>query len=67
MVVYPDIQRKAQAAVEAAVGKDRLPEFDDILSIPYLHAVVKETLRWHPVAPLGSSTFSLIFGLWRRC
>ncbi|TFK69835.1 cytochrome P450 [Pluteus cervinus] len=53
MVVHPDIQRKAQAAIEAAVGKDRLPEFEDIQSIPYLHAIVNETLRWHPVAPLA--------------
>jgi cytochrome P450 len=52
MVQNPDIQKKAQAAVDSVVGTDRLPDFSDN-SIPYLDAVLKEVLRWQPVAPLG--------------
>lgn len=51
MTLYPDVQKKAQAAVDAVVGHDRLPDFQD--NIPYLDAVVREVLRWRPVLPLG--------------
>ena len=45
MVMYPDIQRKAQAEVDRVVGRDRLPDFSDEDSIPYVTALMKETLR----------------------
>ncbi|TFK69827.1 cytochrome P450 [Pluteus cervinus] len=56
MNLYPDVQRKAQEEIEVAVGKDRLPEFDDLTpeNVPYLHAVVKEALRWQPALPLAA-------------
>ncbi|KAF8193905.1 cytochrome P450 [Mycena galopus ATCC 62051] len=52
MTLYPWVQRKAQAAVDEVVGRDRLPEFQD--NIPYVDAVVREVLRWRPVLPLGT-------------
>lgn len=55
MVLHPEAQQTAQRAILEAVGHDRLPEFDDIQAIPYLHAVVREALRWNPVIPMGSS------------
>ncbi|KAJ7745595.1 cytochrome P450 [Mycena maculata] len=51
MTMYPDIQKKAQAAIEEVVGQGRLPDFDD--KIPYIDALVREVLRWRPVAPLA--------------
>ncbi|KAG1768028.1 cytochrome P450 [Suillus placidus] len=53
MVLNPEVQAKAHAEINRVVGKDRLPDFDDRPSLPYLEAVLRETLRWHPVAPLG--------------
>lgn len=53
MVLNPEVQAKAQAEINRVVGKDRLPDFDDRPSLPYLEAVLRETLRWHPVTPLG--------------
>ncbi|KAI8982787.1 CyP450 monooxygenase [Trametes punicea] len=53
MVNYPDVQRKAQAELDAVVGPHRLPNFDDRDSLPYINAMVKECLRWHVVVPLG--------------
>ncbi|EIW87255.1 cytochrome P450 [Coniophora puteana RWD-64-598 SS2] len=53
MTLRPDVQRKAQAEIDAAVGPDRLPTADDLPSLPYIEALSKETLRWFPVAPLG--------------
>lgn len=53
MLLYPEVQRKAQEQLDAVVGRDRLPTFDDLESLPYIQAVVKEMLRWQPVTPLG--------------
>ncbi|KAJ7509506.1 cytochrome P450 [Mycena galericulata] len=50
MTMYPEVQKKAQAAVDEVVGDGRLPDFGD--SIPYVDALVREVLRWRPVMPL---------------
>jgi cytochrome P450 len=52
MTLYPDVQRKAQAEIDQIVGNSRLPIFSDEGALPYVQAIVKEALRWHPVAPL---------------
>ncbi|THH16031.1 hypothetical protein EW146_g4550 [Bondarzewia mesenterica] len=52
MVSHPEAQKKAQAEIDAVIGNDRLPNFDDENSLPYVNAVVKEVLRWRPVVPL---------------
>ena len=53
MLIYPDIQRKAQAEVDRVVGRDRLPDFSDESSLPYVTALVKEVLRYWTIAPLA--------------
>ncbi|KAI1785552.1 cytochrome P450 [Ganoderma leucocontextum] len=53
MSLHPSIQRKAQAELDTVVGPDRLPDFDDRESLVYLEAIIKETMRWMPSAPLG--------------
>nr|BAL05104.1 cytochrome P450 [Phanerodontia chrysosporium] len=53
MVLYPDVQQTAQAELDRVLGKDTLPTIEDRDSLPYVTAVVKETLRWHPVTPLA--------------
>lgn len=54
MVKYPKVQAKAQAELDAVLGKGNLPTFEDEESLPYLAAIVKESLRWEPVAPLAA-------------
>ncbi|WKA08299.1 hypothetical protein VitviT2T_026033 [Vitis vinifera] len=54
MVLHPDIQSKAQSEIDAVVGATRLVSDSDIHKLPYLHAIVKETLRMHPPGPLLS-------------
>lgn len=39
--------------MDAVVGADRLPDFDDRDALVYINAVVKEALRWHNVSPLS--------------
>ncbi|KAI0029194.1 cytochrome P450 [Vararia minispora EC-137] len=53
MTLNPDVQRKAQAEVDAVVGRDRFPTLADRPHLPYVEAVFKETLRWQPIAPLA--------------
>lgn len=53
MVENPHIWKRAQAEIDAIVGIDRLPEFDDRSSLPYIDAIIREVLRWRPVFPLG--------------
>ncbi|KAG2154162.1 cytochrome P450 [Suillus bovinus] len=53
MVLNPEVQAKAQAEIDEIVGKDRLPDFDDRPALPYVDAVLRETLRWYPVVPFG--------------
>ena len=53
MSLYPEVQARAQAEIDQIVGQGRLPSWDDHDSLPYLGALVKEVLRWNPVAPLG--------------
>lgn len=53
MVANPEVQVKAREEIDRVVGKDRLPGFQDRDNLPYVEAIVKETLRWQPLAPLG--------------
>lgn len=53
MAIYPEIQKKAQQELDSVLGGERLPSFDDHDSLPFINAIVKETLRWKPVLPIG--------------
>ncbi|KIK92994.1 hypothetical protein PAXRUDRAFT_12903 [Paxillus rubicundulus Ve08.2h10] len=53
MVLYPEVQEKVHAQIDTVVGKDRLPTLDDRRSLTYIDAIMRETLRWHPLAPLS--------------
>lgn len=54
MVLHPDIQAKAQYEIDRVVGTSRMVTDADIPNLPYVHAIVKETLRMHPPGPLLS-------------
>lgn len=45
--------KKARAELNAVVDSRRMPDFSDLDSLVYLRAVVKESMRWHNVAPFG--------------
>ncbi|KAF7302672.1 Cytochrome P450 [Mycena chlorophos] len=51
----PSFIPKAQAELDAVVGPNRMPDFSDLESLPYVRAIVNETLRWRPVAVLGGT------------
>uniref|UniRef100_A0A0A8ZZ60 Cyp8 n=1 Tax=Arundo donax TaxID=35708 RepID=A0A0A8ZZ60_ARUDO len=54
LVRHPAAQARLQAEVDAAVGPGGWPTDADVARMPYLQAVVKETLRAHPPGPLLS-------------
>lgn len=53
MCVFPEAQKKAQEEIDRVVGEDRMPEWSDESSLPYVSAVVSEVLRWRSVTTLG--------------
>ncbi|KAJ3774224.1 cytochrome P450 [Lentinula raphanica] len=48
MTCFPHVQREAQKELDRVVGKDRLPDYDDLSKelLPYLCAVIYETFRY---------------------
>ncbi|KAJ7483529.1 cytochrome P450 [Mycena latifolia] len=53
MLANPETQKKAQAELDSVIGPGQLPDFTDESALPYVSAVVKEVLRWQPVAPIA--------------
>ena len=56
-VKYPDFvvtaQKEIDEVVKAHAEGDHIPTFDDLESLPYIQATVKEVLRWRPVSAGG--------------
>ncbi|WOH06506.1 hypothetical protein DCAR_0625934 [Daucus carota subsp. sativus] len=52
LINHPKIMEKAVQEIYSVVGKNRLVKESDIMHLPYLQAIVKETLRLHPTGPL---------------
>ncbi|VVB10491.1 unnamed protein product [Arabis nemorensis] len=53
----PKILERLREEIDFVVGKSRLLQETDLPKLPYLQAVIKETLRLHPVAPVLSREF----------
>jgi cytochrome P450 len=46
MLLYPEVLKKAREELDRVIGRGRLPDFTDRDSLPYVTAIVKETLRF---------------------
>ena len=53
MALNPGVQIKAQEELDRVLGPYTLPCATDRPRLPYINAIVKESLRWYPVAPMG--------------
>ncbi|THH21540.1 hypothetical protein EW146_g50 [Bondarzewia mesenterica] len=53
LILYPHVQRRAQAELDAVVGRDRLPGYDDRNSLPLVEAICMELTRWRMSTPLA--------------
>ncbi|KAF7375815.1 Cytochrome P450 2B11 [Mycena sanguinolenta] len=52
-ILYPKWIPRAQREIDAIVGEDRLPSFQDRPHLPFVEAIVRETLRWRPAVRFG--------------
>ncbi|KAF8903952.1 cytochrome P450 [Gymnopilus junonius] len=52
MVLNPDVQKKAQAEIDAVVGSMRLPNMSDKPHLPYINCLIKEVFRINAIVPL---------------
>ncbi|CAG5186013.1 uncharacterized protein ALTATR162_LOCUS11468 [Alternaria atra] len=55
LVTHPETLHAAHHELDTIVGADRSPTFEDEANLPYIRALVKEVLRWRPVAVLGGT------------
>ncbi|CAE6343112.1 unnamed protein product, partial [Rhizoctonia solani] len=51
--LYPEIAKKAQAEIDTAIGRERIPTLYDRNLLPYTDALVQEVMRMCPPVPLG--------------
>ncbi|XP_024027369.1 cytochrome P450 81E8 [Morus notabilis] len=49
---HPEVLKKAHIELENCVGNERLVEESDLKNLPYLHCILKETLRLYPAGTL---------------
>ncbi|KAH9300626.1 hypothetical protein KI387_012209, partial [Taxus chinensis] len=49
---HPHVLSKAQQELDSRIGRERLVEESDLHKLKYLEAIVKETLRLYPAAPI---------------
>jgi benzoate 4-monooxygenase len=54
VLTRPDVGRKLQAELDAAImDVDQVPTYAQVKDLPYLDAVIKETMRIHSTSSLG--------------
>lgn len=59
LVSYPEVQKKAFAELDAAVGSGRIPSLEDMHDLPYVKALIREVHRFRPVFPMAIPHASL--------
>ncbi|TVU46964.1 hypothetical protein EJB05_06538, partial [Eragrostis curvula] len=59
LLKHPEVLAKATEELDRVICRDRLVVTEgDMPSLPYVEAIVKETMRMHPVAPLLAQRLS---------
>lgn len=53
MTLYPAFQKRAHAEIDQLLHGARLPTIEDQKDLPFTEALIKEVLRFSPVAPLA--------------
>jgi cytochrome P450 len=53
LIRNPEIQRRLHEEIDDVIGKERSPNLEDKIKLPFLEATILEGLRIAPVAPLS--------------
>ncbi|KAL5591178.1 hypothetical protein FOVSG1_010067 [Fusarium oxysporum f. sp. vasinfectum] len=48
--LHPGVQEKARREIDEVCGTSRSPRWDDFKEMPYINCIIKEGMRWRPVA-----------------
>lgn len=59
MLLFPEVQKKAQEEIDRVVGVDRLPTWEDRENLPYVRGIIEETFRWMPTTLSAAVPHSL--------
>ncbi|KAK2989682.1 LOW QUALITY PROTEIN: hypothetical protein RJ640_015531, partial [Escallonia rubra] len=52
LINNPTVLKKAQGEIDQVVGRQRLVQESDGPNLPYIQAIIKETMRLHPPIPM---------------
>ncbi|EXJ76279.1 uncharacterized protein A1O5_00787 [Cladophialophora psammophila CBS 110553] len=50
MILFPEVQKKAQEEIDRVIGTEDFPSWEDRARLPYIRGVVEETLRCNPIS-----------------
>lgn len=53
ILLYPDVQSKVQEEIDKVIGRDRSPQMEDQVNMPYTNAVIHETQRYGDIVPVA--------------
>ncbi|KAJ7056385.1 cytochrome P450 [Mycena amicta] len=67
LALHPEILRTAQAEMDLVVGRQRPPTLEDRPALPYVLAIIEETLRWHPPLPMDIPRASIEDDFYHGC
>ena len=63
LVLNPHVQRKAQEEIDRVIGSQRLPDFGDRDSLPYVQCVADEAMRYVLLSSGFNVSFSVILAI----
>jgi len=53
LIKNPECQKKVQEEIIREIGNDKTPSYDDLPKLPYLNALIMESMRLRPSVPIA--------------
>lgn len=67
MTLHPECQVQAQEEIDAVIGSERLPTFEDRSSLPYVESLLQESLRYVFHFPASSNDMAHVIPQLELC